>query len=356
MEHTVTDPFETYRGRPWTASSTPKPDCFVADVHAHVSVPESARLAAEHLDPSQDPRLRYADPRSAAYNRLMNAAVGDKLRGSAERLADLDAMGVDAQVLSIAPPQYYYRAEPDLGEQLSRMQNDRIAEIAADAPERLIPMGTLPLQAPEIAQAELRRITEDLGFRGIEIDTNVRGTDLDAPEHAWLWAEAERLGLTVILHPHGFSHAERLGEYYLTNVIGLPLETCIALTRLILSGVLERHPDLKLVAVHGGGFLPHYAARTDHAWEQRPETAERISRRPSEYLARVHFDTTTHSAEAVALLVARYGAEQVLLGTDYPFDMGETDPVSLIAAAGLDRTQAELVLGGNAGRLLGIGV
>jgi len=350
------DPFGTFRGKPWTASTTPKPDCLVADVHAHVSVPESAKLAAEHLDPSQDPRLRYADPRSTAYNRLMNAEIAGKLTGSAERLADMDAMGVDVQLLSIAPPQYLYRAEPDLGEQISRMQNDRIAEIAAQAPRRLIPMGTLPLQAPRIAQAELRRITEDLSFRGIEIDTNVRGTDLDAPEHAWLWAEAVRRDLTVILHPHGFSHAERLGEYYLTNVIGLPLESCIALSRLILSGVLERHPDLKLVAVHGGGFLPQYAARTDHAWEQRPETRQRIPRRPSEYLGRVHFDTTTHSADAVALLVARYGAEQVLLGTDYPFDMGETDPVALITAAGLDAPQAELVLGGNVRRLLGAGI
>lgn len=348
----MTDPFATFRGKPWTGSRTPKPDCLVTDVHAHVSVPESAKLAAEHLDPSQDPRLRYADPRSTAYNRLMNAEIAGKLTGSAERLADMDAMGIDVQLLSIAPPQYLYRAEPDLGEQISRMQNDRIAEIAAQAPQRLIPMGTLPLQAPHVAQAELRRITEDLGFRGIEIDTNVRGTDLDAPEHAWLWTEAERRDLTVIMHPHGFSHAERLRDYYLTNVIGLPLETCIALSRLILSGVLERHPRLKLVAVHGGGFLPHYAARTDHAWEQRPETRERISRRPSEYLAQVHYDTTTHSAEAIALLVERYGADRVLLGTDYPFDMGETDPVSLITSAGLDSTQTRLLLGGNVSRLL----
>lgn len=352
----MTDPFETFRGKPWGPSRTAKPGCLVADVHAHISVPESARLAAEHLDPSQDPRLRYADPRSAAYNRLMNAEIAAKLSGSAERLADMDAMGVDVQLLSIAPPQYYYRAEPDLGAELARMQNDRIAEIAGACPRRLIPMGTLPLQATEQARAELRRITEDLGFRGIEIDTNVRGTDLDDPGLAWLWDEAARRGLTVILHPHGFSHAERLGEYYLTNVVGLPLESTIAVSRLILSGVLERHPDLKLVVVHGGGYLPAYAARTDHAWEQRPETRARIPRRPSEYLRRVHFDTTTHSAEAVALLVARYGAGQVMLGTDYPFDMGETDPVTRITDAGLDDAQAELVLGGNVARLLGVGV
>jgi aminocarboxymuconate-semialdehyde decarboxylase len=217
-------------------------------------------------------------------------------------------------------------------------------------------MGTLPLQAPAHAQRELARITDELGFRGLEIDTNVQGTDLDAPELAWFWQEVERRGLTVVLHPHGFSHAQRLSPYYLVNVIGLPLESCIALSRLILSGVLERHPDLKLVVVHGGGYLPYYIARTDHAWEVRPEAREHTSRKPSEYLRRVHFDTTTHSADAVALLVERYGAERVVLGTDYPFDMGETDPVSLIAQAGLTTAQSELVLGGNVTRLLGASV
>ena len=351
----MTDAFSTYRGKPWSSSRTPKPDCLVADVHAHVSVPEGVALAAEHLDPTHDPRLRYSDPRSTAYNELQASAIGGKLTDPIERLADMDAMGVDIQLLSIVPAQYYYQAEPDLGAELARLQNDHIAETASTDPDRLVPMGTLPLQAPAQAQRELQRITDDLGFRGLEINTNVWGTDLDASSLAWFWDEVERRDLMVILHPHGFSHAERLDAYYLANVVGLPLESSIALSRLILSGVLERHPRLKLVVVHGGGYLPYYIARTDHAWEHRPETRRHISRRPSEYLGRVHFDTTTHSADAVALLVARYGADHVMLGTDYPFDMGETDPVSLIADTGLDAAQSELLLGGNLTRLLGIG-
>jgi aminocarboxymuconate-semialdehyde decarboxylase len=351
----VADAFSTYRGRPWSASRTPKPACLVADVHAHVSVPEAVALASQHLDPAQDPRLRYSDPRSTAYNRLQASQIGGKLTEPAERLADMDAMGIDIQLLSIAPPQYFYQAEPDLGAELARLQNDRIAEMASTDPDRFLPIGTLPLQAPAEAQRELQRITDDLGFRGLEINTNVRGADLDTSSLAWFWEEAERRGLTVILHPHGFSHAERMDAYYLANVVGLPLESSIALSRLILSGVLERNPRLKLVVVHGGGYLPYYVARTDHAWEHRPETRQHISRRPSEYLGRVHFDTTTHSAEAVALLVGRYGADHVMLGTDYPFDMGETDPVSLIADASLDAEQFELVLGGNLARLFGVG-
>jgi aminocarboxymuconate-semialdehyde decarboxylase len=350
----MSEAFTTYLGKPWSASRTPRPDCLVADVHAHVSVPEAVALANEHLDPANDPRLRFSDPRTNEYNRLQAAAIGAKLTDPTERLADMDALGVDVQLLSIAPPQYFYQAGPDLGAELSRLQNDRIAELAAFAPDRLVPMGTLPLQAPDEAQRELRRITDDLGVRGLEINTNVAGTDLDDPGLAWFWEEVERRDVTVVLHPHGFSHAERLDAYYLTNVIGLPLESTIAVSRLILSGVLERHPGLKLVVVHGGGYLPYYIARTDHAWRHRPETRERIRQPPSEYLRQVHFDTTTHSADAVALLVARYGADHVLLGTDYPFDMGETDPVALIADAGLAAEQSELVLGGNVARLMGI--
>jgi aminocarboxymuconate-semialdehyde decarboxylase len=351
----MSEAFTTYLGKPWSASRTPKPDCLVADVHAHVSVPEAVALANEHLDPANDPRLRFSDTRTNAYNRLQAEHIGTKLTDPSERLADMDAMGIDVQLLSIAPPQYYYQAEPDLGAQLSRVQNDRIAELASTAPDRLVPMGTLPLQAPAEAQRELRRITDELGFRGLEINTNVAGTDLDDPGLAWFWEEVERRDVTVVLHPHGFSHAERLDAYYLANVVGLPLESTIAVSRLILAGVLERHPALKLVVVHGGGYLPTYIARTDHAWQHRPETRQHISRRPSEYLRRVHFDTTTHSADAVALLVARYGADHVMLGTDYPFDMGETDPVSLIADADLGAEQSQLVLGGNVARLMGIG-
>ena len=350
----MSEAFTTYLGKPWSASRTPRPSCLVADVHAHVSVPESVALAKDNLDSANDPRLRFSDPRTNEYNRLQGAHITGKLTDPAERLADMDAMGIDVQLLSIAPPQYYYQADPDLGAALSRLQNDRIAELAATAPDRLIPMGTLPLQALAEAQRELRRITDELGFRGLEINTNVAGTDLDDASLAWFWEEVERRGLTVVLHPHGFSHADRLDAYYLSNVIGLPLESSIALSRLILAGVLERHPSLKLVVVHGGGYLPSYIARTDHAWRHRPETRQHISRPPSEYLRRVHFDTTTHSADAVALLVARYGADHVLLGTDYPFDMGETDPVSLIADAKLDAGRSELVLGGNVARLMGL--
>ena len=284
----------------------------------------------------------------------MLAKIAGKLTDPSERLSDMDAMGVDMQLLSIAPPQYFYQADADLGAELARIQNDRIAEIAASNPQRFLAMGTLPLQAPAEAQAELCRIVDDLGVRGLQINTNVQGRDLDHPDIGWLWHEAERRRLLVIMHPHGFSSAERLWDHYLTNVIGLPLESCIALSRLILSGVLERHPRLRLLVVHGGGYLPFYVARSDHAWQQRPETRRHIARPPSSYLRMVHFDTTTHSPEAVATLVSRYGAERVLLGTDYPYDMGVTDPLSLLAAADLDEHQAGLVLGDNAVRLLGL--
>ena len=338
----------------WGPSATPKPDCLVVDLHAHVAIPAAADLAGRHLDPTRDPRLKHANAASTEYNTFLRSRIEQKFTDSAVRLADMDAMGVDVQVLSIGPPHYFYWADPDLGLQIARLQNDGIAEMAAGDPQRFIGMGTLPLQAPAQAMTELRRLADDLGLRGVQIDTNVAGKDLDHADFEPFWDEIERRGLLVILHPYGFDEAARFNDYYLTNVLGLPLDSTVALSRLILGGVLERHPDLRLMVVHGGGYLPYYIARTDHAYRHRPELRRNITRAPSEYLRLVHFDITTHSSEAVAYLVSRYGPERVVLGTDYPYDMGVTDPVTLVVEAGLSPDQARLVFGGNAARLLGL--
>jgi aminocarboxymuconate-semialdehyde decarboxylase len=157
----------------------------------------------------------------------------------------------------------------------------------------------------------------------------------------------------VVLHPHGFTQGQRLGDYYLTNVIGNPLDSTVAVSRLIFSGVLERHPDLTVCVVHGGGYLPFYAARMDHAWQVRPEAREHIPNAPTTYLRRLHFDTVVFDPADVGHLVDRYGADHVLLGTDYPYDMGEEDPVGLVdRTPGLSGEDKALVLGGNAARLL----
>jgi len=158
----------------------------------------------------------------------------------------------------------------------------------------------------------------------------------------------------VILHPAGFTEGRRLTDYYLVNVIGMPLATTVAVTRMILGGVFERFPRLQMLLVHGGGYLAFYAARTDHAFRHRPELRSHIDRLPSEYLSSLFFDTTLFDAEMVRQLVTRFGADRVLLGTDYPFDMGLTDPLSLLTETGLPAEQQLLIAGGNSSRLFGL--
>lgn len=324
----------------------------VIDIHCHVRTPECEPLVKDLYRSELEPFDHFGGA-STEYNRTHFADIAPKLTNAEERLADMERMGVDVQALSVAPPQYYYWTEPDLGARLSRMENERLAELCRAHPDRFVGLGTVPLQDTATALKELDHLSGELGFTGIEISTNVAGTDLDHARLAPFWEGVADLDLLVVLHPHGFTQGQRLGDYYLANVIGNPLDSTVALSRLIYAGVLERHQDLKLCVVHGGGYLPFYSARMDHAWQVRPEAREHIPNPPTTYLERVHFDTVLFDPDDVARLVTRYGADHVLLGTDYPYDMGETDPVGLVhRAPELTAAERGLVLGGNAARLL----
>jgi aminocarboxymuconate-semialdehyde decarboxylase len=214
-------------------------------------------------------------------------------------------------------------------------------------------VGTLPLAHPEAAVIEARRVA-GLGFPVVEIGSDVNGLDLDHPMFEPVWEVLEELGLVTILHPAGFTEAKRMSDYYLVNVIGMPLSTTLAVTRMILGGVFERHPRLRMLLIHGGGYLPFYSARTDHAFRHRPELRRHIDHLPSEYLANLYYDITVFDAELIRQLVVRFGAERVLLGTDYPFDMGLTDPLALLGEARLDQRQRRMIAGENALALFGL--
>ena len=263
-------------------------------------------------------------------------------------------MGVDVQALSAAPPQFYYWADPALGRKLARLQNDHLAELVCKHSDRFVGLATVPLQDVEAAVAELDFAVTELGLRGVEICTNVNGLDLDDGRFRPFFARAAELGVVVLIHPHGFTSGERLMEYYLTNVIGNPLESTIALTRMIHGGVLEALPDLRLCVVHGGGYLPVYASRMDHAWRERPEGRHQIpDRPPSSYLRQVFVDCLVYDPAHLAFLVQQMGADRVVVGTDYPYDMGFYDPVGLIEATpGLSDDDRRRILGANAAELL----
>lgn len=329
------------------------PGC-VVDFHAHMAVPEAAALAKPHFDPSLDPNVRFTSPQSAQINRDLAETLHPRLTTPEAKLADMDSMGIDVQLLSPAPPQYYYWAEPDLGLATSRLINDRIAETVAAHSDRFAGLATLPMQAPDLALTEMRRAVSDLGLKGIEISSNVAGAELSEPRFAPIFAAAEELGIVIFLHPLGFSHGERLSRHYLNNVIGNPLESTIAVSHLIFGGVLDRHPGLKLCIAHGGGYLPTYSGRMDHAFHARAD-CRGCQHLPSSYLKRLWFDTVVFDPDQLAQMVHKLGAERIVMGTDYPFDMGEPDPVGFVRrTSGLSEKEVAAILGGNAAELLGL--
>lgn len=325
----------------------------MVDLHCHLNVAAAEQYVREEVPDAPDP-LAFVCAASRATNAKLFAQIGAKLNGINERLLDMDRLGVDVQAISPSPGQYYYFAPPEVGRQAARMVNDRIAQTVAGQPDRLVGMGTVPLQNTGMAIDEMRRCVSDLGLRGIEIGSNVAGRELASDELRPFFAAAEELGVLVFLHPLGFTHGARLAEYYLDNIIGNPLESTIALSHLIFAGVLEAHPHLKLCVAHGGGFLPGYWGRMDHAWRVRPECQIHARRAPSDYLRQIWLDTLVFDRKQLDALIASHGADRLCMGTDYPFDMAEPDPVQFHSHLAPD-VRAR-ILGLNAADLLGLEV
>ena len=323
----------------------------VVDIHCHVMSEEAEKLAAGTFPPEMEPFAHFSG-RSADHNRNLFDRIRSMLVEPEVRLDDMDRMGIDVQAISVAPPQYFYWAEAVVGIEAARVTNDRIAAIVAEHPDRFVGIGTLPLQDIDAALEELARATSELGFRGVEICTQVNGVDLDDPRFEPFFAEVEARGLLVVVHPNGTTQGERLTDYYLINVVGMPLDSTIFLARMIFGGVLQRHPSLKMCVVHGGGYAASYPARFDHAYRVRPECREHIDQPPSAYLGRLYFDTMVYDVASLTDLVDRYGADHILLGTDYPYDMAEGDPVGLVRGLGLAPEDEAKILGANAATLL----
>jgi aminocarboxymuconate-semialdehyde decarboxylase len=327
------------------------------DFHCHYQNNDVGAKAAVLKPFEKEPSIVYATPLTREVNVQQMKDRGPKLSDIATRLKDMDRMGIDVQAISPAPAQYYYYAEPDFGLELARGQNDRIAEIVAGHPDRFVGLGTVPLQDPQMAVREMERGVKKLGFRGLEIGTNVNGMDLADPRLKLerFFAKAQELDIVLFMHPMGFTHAQRMTDHYFNNIIGNPLESTLAVSHLIFAGVLDRYPKLKFCVAHGGGFVAHYPARMDHGWKARPDARTALKKKPSSYLKRFFYDTITFDAGLLENLIERVGAKQVLLGSDYPYDMGDEDPVGLVQRLrGIDEDERERILGGSAARLLKI--
>lgn len=274
------------------------------------------------------------------------------------RLAAMDRSGIDIQVLSSWIDLTAYRLDPDAGARWSRLLNETLAGEAASHPDRFLALGTVPLQNPEAAVTELRYAVDELGMVGVEIGTRVGDVDLVSARLDLFWEEAARLRCLLLLHPLDPLPGIDLGSHFLHNIVGRPAETTIAVARLLLAGLFERHPRLQMCVVHGGGFLPYQIGRMGRAWVARPEiVASELKTPPLEALRQLSFDTVLHEPAAIRYLVDVVGADRVLLGTDYPFEMGDADPVATIeAVTGLGTADRTAILSGNAQRLFaGIG-
>lgn len=269
------------------------------------------------------------------------------------RLAAMDVAGVDVHVLSPVQFMYHYWLDAPTAAALARVVNDGIAAMAASAPRRLVAMGTLPLQDAAAAVAELERLPA-LGFRAVEIGTHVAGTPLDAPALEPVYRRAEALGIVLFVHPYAPLGPDRLGRYFLRNLLGNPFETAVAFGHLVLGGVADRFPGLRVCFAHGGGAILSVVGRLDRGWELAPGGRAAGARRPAESLRRFWYDTITHDVVALDHLVARVGASQVLLGSDYPFDIGDLDPVGTVGKLDLEPDARAAILGGNAAALLGL--
>jgi aminocarboxymuconate-semialdehyde decarboxylase len=333
----------------------PRGKHFTVDIHCHVHNPEADEMVKDVFTIERDATMRFANERTREVQRQQAERTHSQLTSVEKRLADMDTMGIEIQAISPAPVQMYYWTEPDLGLATARVVNDNIAGIVGRHPDRFAGMGTVPLQAPDLAITELERLVNSLGMRGVEISSNVAGEDLSAERFRKFFARVEELGVVLFMHPSGFTDGRRFADHYFSNVIGIPLESTIAVHHLIFGGVLDKFPGLKLVIAHGGGYLPAYSGRIDHAAAARPDTCEHINEDPTTYLKRLYFDTMVFTHHQLEYLVRQYGPDHVLMGTDYPYDMGEIDPIGFIEGSSkLSAEDRRAIFGGNAARLLAI--
>lgn len=325
----------------------------VIDAHTHFMPASLAEEASRRPEWGIEISRRDGE-RWVTHEQGFSYPLDETFFGGEPKLADMDARGLDISLMSISPTLFFYWIGAADGMSFARYANDALAETVRRSDGRLAGVATLPMQDPEAAAEELRRAVEELSLRGAHIGTSVEGEYLDESRFAPVLEAADALGVPLIVHPYYVGPRPGLEQFYLTNIFGNPLDTALCASRLIFSGTFETFPNLKVMLVHAGGFLPYQVGRLDHGWEVRPEPKVQLDRRPSEYLDRFSYDTISHHDSALAWLVQLVGDERVVLGTDLPYDMGDPDPVGRVARLALAPESSERVAGANAARLFGI--
>lgn len=274
--------------------------------------------------------------------------IQDNCWSPERRIEECDAAGVDVQVLSTVPVMFSYWAKPDDGAEVAKFLNDDIADHVARFPKRFVGLATLPMQASELALKELERCKAN-GFAGIEIGTNVNQLNLSEPQFFEIFAACEELGMAVFVHPWEMMGRDDMAKYWLPWLVGMPAETSRAICSLIFAGVLEKLPRLRILFAHGGGSFPATLGRIEHGFNVRPDLcAVDNPHGPRKYLSRMYFDSLVHERSTLEFLISLVGSDQIALGSDYPFPLGEETPGSLIESLDLDDAIKEMLLHGAA--------
>jgi aminocarboxymuconate-semialdehyde decarboxylase len=324
------------------------------DVHAHTIVPEITREAGAG-EPWR-PRV-FRDSDGAQVVEM----GGREIRSAIAEFVDIDGIlaaqdeaGVERVLLCPWVPLLYYDAEPEEGLARARVQNEALAGLARTHPERVAVLGALPLQDPELAAEELRSLMDARAVRGVEVAASVRGVFLGDERFEPFWEAAATAGALVFVHPttRGFD-SPAFQEHYLWNTVGNPLETAVTAAQMVMAGVMERHPRLRVLLAHGGGALMAVRGRLRHAHGFQPQARSSLRGSPDDSIRRFYFDTLTHDEALLRALIEYVGSDHVLLGSDYPFDMGDARQVGAVRALGLGPGPEAAVLGGNAERVLG---
>ena len=312
------------------------------DVHSHCLFHESLDLVGDDI--------------KATMPQMQTRGTKEHFIVIEERLKAMDAMGIDMEVLSINPI-FWYGQDRVTATKIVEVQNAKLAELCAQRPDRLAGFASLALQFPELAVQQLEYAMKKQGLRGAAIGSSVLDQNFSDPKFHPVWAKAEELGAVLFIHPASPPElGKRLkGSGFLINTVGLPLATTIALEHLIFEGVLDRFPRLKIIAAHGGGFLPSYAPRSDYACEVSPVNCNvKLKKQPTEYLKQLHYDALVFTPEGLRHLVAQVGASQIMLGTDHPIPWEEHPVDRIFATTTLSNKEKVAILGGNAARVFGL--
>ena len=320
------------------------------DVHAHVVVPDIWDVTKAHSVFTRPPEgvVLSEEARAAAAERVsfVIASMGDM----EARVGHMDAMGVGVQVLSASlVHQCTYWAPAAQGLALDQRSNDWLAARAARDPSRFLALGTAPLQAPDLAAAELRRCMRELGFVGMNISTRVGEMEIGDARLRPFWEAAAEEGALIYIHPAG-NPDPRFRKHFLWNSIGQSFEEAMAIASLMYEGVLESYPDLSICISHGGGYMPYYMGRIERNWIEKPTTRVNMKRSPTEYLKRLWYDTCVYDTQALQVLAQTVGTDRIVLGTDYP--VGDRNPLEFVGGCGFADAEVAGIMRGNAQRML----